>query len=206
MLVGLTGGIAAGKTVVAGELRKLGASVIDADQVAREVTVPGSECFGEILKVFGVDFVLADGTLDRRRIGEAVFSDPEKLRKLNEITHPRIRAVIMERIEELSRTRPDGIIVIDAPLLIETGLYRKMDKVVVVSATDDTQIERLSARDGISAADAVKRIAVQLPVKRKLEFADFIIEGDGTMEETIEATKNVYDCLSEAAGSGEGVR
>ena len=200
LLVGLTGGVAAGKSIVAAEMKRLGASIVDADAISREVSGPGTPVFIEMVAAFGKEFVKADGTLDRRAVGEAVFGDPEKLRKLNEITHPKIRAIILERIKACAEADPDCIVIVDAPLLIETGLYRKMDRIVVVNAPDETQVKRLRERDGFTSGEAEKRIASQLPVSRKVDFADFVIEGGGSLEETIAAAGDVFECLCEAAG------
>jgi dephospho-CoA kinase len=154
MRIGLTGGVATGKSVVTAELKKLGAFVVDADMVAREVVEPGRPAYHEIVSEFGPGIVTADGTLDRRAIAEMVFSDPALLKRLNGITHPAIRKKINSEVARLERDHPGALIVVDAALLIENGLYREMSRVVVVTASDALQVERLKERDGLSATQA----------------------------------------------------
>jgi len=196
MTVGLTGGIASGKSLVAGELKRLGARIIDADLVAREVVRAGTEANAEIRACFGPEFFLDDGEIDRKKLGAAVFSDPAKLKKLNEITHPRIRERIRELVAETERDQPGALIVVDAALLIEGGLYRELAKVVVVYADENTQAERLYKREGLSQDQARKRIASQMPLKEKLQYADYVIENNGATEETLEKVRELFRVLT----------
>ncbi len=196
MLVGLTGGLASGKSLVSGELARLGAHVIDADLISREVMRPGTEVYKEVVREFGPEYVRPDGTIDRKRLGALVFRDPERLKRLTDITHPAIRRAIEKRISELKRAHRDPLIVVDAALLIETGLYKKMDKVVVVYADEDKRIRRLMERDHIDEEEAKRRMALQMPLGEKLKFADFVVDNNGTIEETLERTREIFRRLS----------
>ncbi len=197
MIVGLTGGVASGKNLVAEELERLGAVVIDADLVAREITKPGTPAYREIVRRFGEKILMPDGSINRKALGEIVFSDPNELKALNGITHPPIIREIERRIEELRRKDPGAVVVLNAPLLIEVGLYRKMDKVVVVYADEKRQIERMMKRDEITRKEAVKRVRAQMPLKKKLDFADYVIDNNGSKERTREQTRKLYSMLSD---------
>lgn len=176
MLIGLTGGIASGKSLVAEELKSLGAHLIDADIIARDVVKPGMSAYNDILKEFGEKILNQDRTINRKVLGEIVFSNPELRKRLERITHPVILDEIDKRISEIRDKEPEAIIVIDAALLIEVGLHKKMDKNIVVYADEKTQIERLTKRDGLTVDEAKKRISSQMPLKAKRRYADFVIE------------------------------
>ena len=203
MVVGLTGGVAAGKSLVAGELARLGAVVIDADAVSREITVKGSPAYTDILRVFGPGVIAADGAIDRKVLGRIVFSDPEKLKLLNSLTHPRILASIRATVEALKKRPVHPIIIINAPLLIEVGHHEEMDRLVVVSAPVELQVERLCARDGLDRAGALRIINSQMPVEEKVALADYVIENGGTEAELIQKTRELYDTLK---GEWDGKR
>jgi len=185
-LVGLTGGIACGKSTVSGMLREMGLPVVDADQIARDVVRPGEPAYDEIVGEFGKDpgILNDDGTLDRERLGEAVFADPEKRRRLEAITHPRIFRAIAEEVHRLRRERRPRAVVVDAALLFESGLSESMDRNLLVTAPEDLQILRLTARDGLSEAAARLRIASQMPASEKAEIADYVIDNSGDLETT----------------------
>lgn len=192
MTVGLTGGIASGKSLVAGELERLGARIVDADLVAREVVRPGTRAHGEIVEAFGPGVLLENGEIDRKTLGSIVFSDPVKLQRLNAITHPAIRERIRELVSGIERDDPEALIVVDAALLIEGGLYREMSRVIVVYADERNRIERLVKRDGLTPEEAKKRIACQMPLKEKREYADYVIDNNGEAKETLEKVREVY--------------
>ncbi len=196
MLVGLTGGLASGKSLVSREFLRLGASVIDADEISREVMRPGTDVYREIVREFGRQYLKDDGTINRKRLGKLVFSDPQRLKRLNEITHPAIRRAIEDRIRTLKETKGDALIVVDAALLIETGLYKKMDRVIVVYADEEKQIERLVKRDHLSGDEAKRRINAQMPLREKLKFADFVVDNNGTVEETVERVREIFARLT----------
>ncbi len=193
MKVGLTGGVATGKTLVSKELKKLGAHVIDADVISREITGPGAPAYMEIVNEFGEGILREDKTIDRKALGRIVFSDPEKLSVLNRITHPRIIERINSEIAALEeRHGDDPLIIVDAALLIEAGLQKDMEKVIVVYADEEKQIERIMKRDGLSEREAGQRIKAQMPIALKLKHADFEVNNNGGIEETLRYVKELY--------------
>ena len=194
MIVGLTGGIATGKSVVDDELRRLGAHIIDADKIAREVVEPGKPAYDEIVKEFGNGVLEPGGALDRKALGRIVFSDPAALEKLGSITHPRIRERIKEEARRLS-AQGDSIIVLDVALLIETGVKYEVEKIIVVFAEKEQQIQRLMDRDGLSRGEAEKRVSIQMDIKEKLKYADYVIDNSGAKDWTIEQTRALYSEL-----------
>lgn len=190
MVVGLTGGIASGKSLVAHYLKELGAHLVDADEISREIVRPGMLAYQEILQVFGKGILNQDGTIDRKGLGKVVFSNPELLKRLNEITHPGILEEVRRRIEEAKKGQ--AIIVVDAALLIEVGLHREMDRVIVAYVGEETQIKRLMERDGLTEGEAKLRLSAQMPLKEKLKYAHFIIDNSIGMEETRRQVEEVF--------------
>lgn len=180
--IGLTGGIATGKSTVARLIRARGHAVIDADQLAREVVQIGTEANLEIARVFGPDAVLDSGELDRKRIGEIVFGDRTKLALLESIIHPRVRALSMEKRRELER-EGRKIAFYDVPLLYEKDMASLFDRVVVVACSEKTQLARLIARDGFSPDEAARRVAAQIPIGLKADRADDVIPNEGSLED-----------------------
>lgn len=195
MLIGLTGGIASGKSLVSGELKRLGARIIDADVITREITSPGQPANREIIEEFGPEAANRDGTINRQVLGGIVFSDPEKLSRLNRITHPRIIQRIGEKVEEIKKENSGAFIVIDAALLYEVGLQKGVSKVIVVYADEEKQIKRLMKRDCLSEEDAKKRINAQMPLKLKAGYADYVINNNGEMEEARRLAARIYEEL-----------
>ena len=196
LLVGLTGGIAAGKSLVSEILRGLGAYIIDADKIARQVVEPEKPAWFEIVKFFGRDIINKDKTINRKRLGEIIFNDPVKKRKLEEIVHPKVIEEENRLVKEYGRKNPNGIVIIDAALLIEAGSHKMVDKLIVVYADKETQFKRLSERDGLSRADAEKRTASQLPLDKKVKMADFVIDNSKGIEETRRQTIDIFNKLS----------
>ncbi|OGL43629.1 MAG: dephospho-CoA kinase, partial [Candidatus Schekmanbacteria bacterium RBG_16_38_10] len=184
LLVGLTGGIATGKSLVSEILRGLGTYIIDADKIAREVVEPQKPAWLEIVEFFGKDIVNKDRTINRKRLGEIVFNDPLKKRKLEEIVHPRVIEEENRMLKEYLKIKPDGIVIIDAALLIEAGSHKRVDKLIVVYADKETQTKRLMERDGLSRTDTEKRIASQMPLDEKVKMADFVIDNSKGIEGT----------------------
>lgn len=174
-LVGLTGGIATGKSTFAAALRALGAPVIDADRLAREVVAPGQPALAEIVRAFGPDVLEPGGGLDRRRLGAIVFADPEARRRLEAITHPAIRAAMRAEAARLA-SAGHAVAFYDVPLLYEVGLERDVDAVVVVYAPRAVQLARLQRRDGLAPAEAEARLAAQLPIDEKAARADVVVD------------------------------
>jgi dephospho-CoA kinase len=196
---GLTGGLASGKSQVAARFSARGLPVIDADQLARAVVEPGSVGLGEVVKAFGPGLLDEHGALDRKRLGQRVFADPEARKRLESITHPRIHALMLERARDLARAG-EPLACYEAPLLVEVGLTEKLRPLVVVRADEDAQVERAARRDRISAEAARARIAAQLPLADKLAVADFVIDNTGTLASTLEQADRVLDAICEKFG------
>jgi len=202
-VIGLTGGIASGKSTVSRMLKKLGAHIFDADIIAREIVAPGSSALREIVRAFGRDVLLPGGELDRSKLGRLVFGDREKLAVLNGITHPRVKAEIARRLKMLkSRSDTSNLVaVIDAPLLIEAGLTGMAEEVWLVAVDEETQLKRLMDRDGLSRDEALLRLASQMPLKNKLGYADRVINNNGTEEETRRQVMELWRQLTAGSGS-----
>jgi dephospho-CoA kinase len=197
--IGLTGGIASGKSTVARILADLGAAVIDADALAREVVKKGSDGLRELVATFGQMVLAADGGLDREALAAVVFRDPEARRKLNAITHPRIGMLSAQRIAEAQATAAPYV-VYEAALLVETGAHKGMAALVVVAADAATQARRTVARDGMSQEAAQARIAAQLPLSDKIAVADYVIHNDGQLDALRAATLEVHEQIMRRFG------
>jgi len=195
LLVGLTGGIATGKSTVAEVFRRLGCVIIDADGLAREVVVPGAPAHDDIVAAFGGGILRPDGTLDRQKLGAIVFAVPDAKKRLEAITHPRIRERFAEALAELEARDFAGIVIFDAPVMIESGNYTVMDRLVVVVTDAATQARRLTARDAVGAAEAEQRIGSQMPVAEKAKLADYVIDNSGDRETTIAEARRVHAAL-----------
>ncbi len=184
--VGLTGGIASGKTTVAQFMAEMSCHVIAADQIAHALMEPGGEAYGEIIKEFGRQILLPDGRVDRNRLGAIVFSDRAKLSRLNQITHPRVTALILLRLNDLEQSASSasqGIVVIEAALLVEAGFHRHVDWLIVVDCSREQQITRLTER-GFSREQAEARLAAQMPSEEKRRYAQYIVDSSGSKENT----------------------
>jgi dephospho-CoA kinase len=197
--VGLTGSIAVGKSFVASTFVKLGCRVLDADATAREVVAPGSKGLRLVAEAFGDEVLLADGSLNRAQLGEIVFADEAQRKLLNSILHPLIIDAQDEWLREREREEPRGVVVIDAALMIETGSFRRFDKLVVVYCRAEVQIERLMSRNNLTREEAVRRIDAQMSQEEKMRHADFLIDTSETREETCRQVKDVYAKLTELA-------
>lgn len=195
LLVGLTGGIATGKSTVDAALRELGAVIIDADVLAREVVEPGEPALAEIAAEFGPGVLGPDGRLDRKALGAIVFADPGSRRKLEAMTHPRMRERLLRRIDELTAENFRGLVFYDAAVLIESGSHLIMDRLAVVIADEPTQIARLMARDGIDREEALRKIRSQMPLAEKAKLADYVIDNSGDRAATDARTREVYQTL-----------
>lgn len=184
MNIGLTGGIATGKSSVSRYLVSLGAILIDADQIAREVMLPGHPVLAAVIERFGQAVLNEDGTLHRKKLGEIVFGNSAELKALNDITHPAIRQEMRERMRMFEQEQPDKLVVSDIPLLYESGLSEQFEQVMVVYVPAEIQLKRLMERDGISESDALSRLNAQMDIEEKKRRADIVIDNSGTMEET----------------------
>ncbi len=190
MIIGLTGGIASGKSLIADQFRKHSIPVIDADEIAREVVEPGETAYEKVLEQFGTQILEHDGTIARKKLGQAIFGDDSKRQILNQIMHPAIR---QRMIEKKKRYQEEGCknIVFDLPLLIENNLQFMVDKVLLVYVDDTTQKKRLMERDQEGEEDANNRIASQMPLKEKKQFADAIIDNNDTRESSLTQLENI---------------
>ena len=177
-VIGLTGGIGTGKSTVSSFLKEKGFEIIDADIIAREIVEPGNKALRDIEKAFGSEYICADGTLDRKKLGKAVFDSVEKKQLLDSIMIAEIKDEIMKRAQAC-----EGICFVDAPLLFEAGLADMMDEIIVVDAEADIRIRRVCDRDGITAEDVRKRISMQMPSEEKIRLSDIVIDNSGNREE-----------------------
>ncbi len=196
--VGLTGSIAVGKSHVLGVLREVGCHVIDADLIAREVVAPGTAGLRAVVTEFGNEVLNESGALDRKRLGQIVFSDEARRLKLNSLLHPLIIAAQDEKMRELETKDPSGIVVIDAALLIESGGYQRLDKLIVVHCDPEIQLQRLMKRDSLTREAALERIKAQMPQAEKTKYADFLIDTSGDFAQTRAQVESVFAQLSEA--------
>ena len=195
LIVGLTGGVASGKSTVSQVFREEGAYLIDADQIARELVQPHTPVWQELIKLFGEEILQKDGSIHRKKLAAMVFSHPEKRGLLNQLLHPRIREERRRRVREIGQRDPEAIVVIDAALLVETGDDRDMDWLVVVHASEAQQMERLEKRDGISREETRRIMDAQMPLEEKLKVADRVIRNEGSMDETRREARKVFQEL-----------
>jgi len=194
IIVGVTGNIAVGKSAVARLFRELGAYVIDWDELAREVVRPHSKAWKEISEHFGKGVLNADLTINRHRLASIVFSDRRELAKLNEIVHPHVFEMDQMTTNEIKNRDPDALIIKDIPLLFEVARPIYVDKVIVVSASQEAQLRRLEEK-GVDRGDAQRRIASQLPIEEKIRSADFVISNDGPLGDTERQVQDIYTLL-----------
>jgi len=199
LLVGLTGGIASGKSLVARVLRDHGAHLIDADHIVHELLEPKQEAWQEVLDHFGRDILLPDGCIDRRKLGEIVFQDEEKRVWLNRCLHPRVYDAFHAQVSLMRNRPPNTIIVLDAALLMETGYHRRMDRTIVVYADPEQQLERLMMRNKFTKEQALARIRSQMPLAEKRAAADYVIDNTGPREQTERQAREVFARLKQEA-------
>ena len=191
-IIGLTGGIASGKTTVARMLAELGAIVVDADQISREAVMPGSAALAALVEEFGPDILLPDGTLDRARVARTVFHDPAARKRLEAILHPAIRQLADQKLTELRKVGTEVVLYI-APLLIEAGAVSRVDEIWVVHVDQATQISRLMSRDGITEQEALQRIAAQMPMEEKRKYGKVVIENGQGIDQTAKQVKQIWE-------------
>jgi dephospho-CoA kinase len=194
IIVGLTGSVGTGKSTVTKFFRELGAYIIDWDELAREVVRPHSKAWKEIAEYFGKDILNEDLTVDRQKLAEMVFPDKKKVAKLNQIVHPEVIKEDGRITSEIKSLDPDALIIKDIPLLFELTRPISVNKIIVVSASEQTQLRRLEEK-GMSREDAQNRIKSQLPLKEKIKSADFVINNDGPLEETKRQVQEIYSLL-----------
>ena len=200
ILIGITGGLASGKTTVAGLFQECGAFVIQADQLARNVVAPGKIAWKEIVRTFGTRVLQADRTLDRAALAKLVFRNTRKLSILNRIVHPRVAREQVRQTNAIARRRPNAVIMYDAALLIEAQAHKRMDRIIVVTANQPIQLQRARQRDGLTGKEALGRIRGQLPLRTKRRFADYILDGTLPVARLRPQVRRLYqEFLQEAA-------
>jgi dephospho-CoA kinase len=193
--VGLTGGLACGKSFVGETLGQLGCHVLQADRLGHEVLLPGGEAYAQVVHEFGPGVLGEAGTIDRRALAAQVFGKPERLALLNSFVHPPVLRREEEWLARVAAEDPRGIAVVEAAILIETGSYRRFDKLIVVTCDVEQQVQRSMKRDGTAREEVLARLSRQMPLAGKLKFADFVIDASGTKEETARQTRAVYESL-----------
>jgi dephospho-CoA kinase len=200
--VGLTGGLASGKSFVGRTLAGLGCLLIQADQLGREVEEPGGEAYSGIVREFGPDILKPHtsteaGQIDRRRLAAIVFRDPERLQRLNALVHPHVHERRRRIEQEFARAQPHGIAVTEAAILVETGSYRDYDRLIIATCRPEQQVERAMARDHLTREEVLDRMRRQMPLEEKVKYADYVIDTSGAKEDTIAQTRTVYASLLE---------
>ncbi|NOT22325.1 MAG: dephospho-CoA kinase [Nitrospiraceae bacterium] len=198
ILVGLTGGVATGKSTVAKLFKQCGAFIIDADELAHEVVKPGKPAWREIVASFGKTVLNQDCSLNRQALGRIVFRNPKKRRKLEHIIHPRVAREQARLTNQAARTDPKIVVIYDVPLLFEAGIATRVDTTIVVTADRATQIDRLKIRNGLSRADAIRRIKSQMPLSKKIRLADIVVDGTLPHRQVMQSIRRIYfDLLKE---------
>lgn len=199
--VGLTGGLACGKSFVGKTLQACGAHLIHADELGHQTLAPDGEAYEPTIREFGREILGLDGRIDRSKLAALVFDDPAALARLNAIVHPAVHRLRAKLEQAIGAAEPRAIIVVEAAILIETGTFKDYDRIILVSCTEQQQRERALSRVGATAADVEARLSRQLPLETKRKYADFVIDTSGTKEDTIRQTKAVYEILkSETIG------
>ena len=193
--VGLTGGLASGKSFVGEALADLGCRLIEADQLGHQVLLPDGEAYAGVVREFGPDILDREGFVDRKKLGALVFGHPELLEKLNRLVHPPVGQRQARMITEIAQRDPQAIVVVAAAILVETGSYRRFDRLIVVTCTLEQQIERAMKRGPYSREEVVARLNRQLPLEEKVRLADYVIDTSGTKENTLEQVRAVYNSL-----------
>ena len=196
-VIGLTGGIATGKSTVSALLEKAGAVIIDADRIARQVVKKGLPAYREIIENFGESILLPDGEINRSALGDIIFNDPQKKQLLNRIVHPHVRKEQNRQLKGIEKKDPGAIVILDIPLLIETQTYRDLSEVIVVYAPEHIQMKRLMQREDISKSDALARIRSQIPIEEKKDKATIVIDNSSTRENTRKQTLKLFQRLKD---------
>ena len=199
ILVGLTGGVASGKSTVAGMFQRCGALVIDADVLAHRIVEPGKPAWRASVKTFGKAVLNPDRTLNRQVLGAIVFRSQTKLRRLEQIIHPRVAREQARLTRQAARKDPNAVVIYDVPLLFEAGIDKRVDKIVVVIADRETQIARLHRRNGFTRAEAIRRIRSQLPLRKKAAAADYLLDGTTARPRLLTLVNRLYRELQSLA-------
>jgi dephospho-CoA kinase len=197
VIAGLTGGLACGKSFVARALGEMGCHIVEADELGRQVTEPGGEAYDSVIAAFGKEIVGQDGRIDRSRLAGVVFASPPDLERLNAIVHPAVRARARKLFQDIGAHDPHAVVIYVAAILIESGAYREMNRIIVVTCPREQQIERAMQRPGAVQSTVLARLDRQLPTEKKRGWADFLIDTGGTKEDTLRQTGIVYERLKE---------
>jgi dephospho-CoA kinase len=201
ILVGLTGGIASGKSEVSKIFKKLGAHLIDADEIARALLDPKTPTWKKVVDCFGRNILQPDQRIDRKRLADLVFDDADKLSALNAILHPVVFAEEERRRKEIERADPQAVVILDVPLLIETQAHKRVDKVIVVTVDPKTQLRRLMQRNGLSKQEAQKRMQSQIPLKEKGKYADYLIDSGDSLAKIEARIRQIFEELRRLAAT-----
>jgi dephospho-CoA kinase len=193
--VGLTGGLACGKSFVGEALERYGCLLVRADQLGHEVLAPGGEAYDTVVREFGGEIVLQSGEIDRRALAAQVFGSPERLARLNALVHPPVVRREDSLIAEFAKREPHGIAVVEAAILIETGSYKRFDRIILVTCREDQQVDRAMRREGAKLEDIEARLMRQMPLEEKRKHADYVIDTAGDKDDTLRQTRAVYDAL-----------
>src|ERR1700681_3162965 len=193
--VGLTGGLASGKSFVGRALAELGCLVIRADELGHQALERGGAAFEGAVREFGEGILNAEGAIDRRKLAALVFHDGQQLAKLNALVHPPVWARERQLLDEYAETHPRGIGVVEAAILVEAGSYRNYDKLIVAVCTEEQQIERAMSRDGLTREQVLDRLSRQMPLAEKIKYADYVIDTSGAKESTLAQTRAVHQSL-----------
>ena len=204
LVAGLTGSIATGKSTVSGILKELGAFIVDADRAAHEVVLPGTKAFNEIVRIFGKQILQKSGEIDRERLGSIIFNDSAMRSILEEVVHPEVMRSMDEQICSIKSDFPDAVVILDVPLLIETGMHKGVSEVIVVYCPEDMQIKRLMIRDNISREEALAKVRAQISIEEKRRYASVLIDNSASRENTRRQVKNTYIRIKEKAGDSQG--
>ena len=199
ILVGLTGGVATGKSTVAKMFKQCGAIIIDADQLARNVVKPGKSAWREIVTLFGKTVLNPDRSLDRQALGSIVFRNRTKRRQLERIIHPRVAREQKRLVRRIAKRKPHAVVIYEVPLLFEAGVDKRVDKTIVVTANRETQVARLKKRNSLSRAEAIRRIQAQMSLSKKVRMADIVIDGTLRRQDAMKTIRGAFlDLLKQA--------
>lgn len=203
LVAGLTGSIATGKSTVATILKDLGAFIVDADSAAREVVAPGMKAWDAIVRIFGHETLLKTGEIDRQALARIVFNDAAMRSILEEAVHPEVMRSMNDQVRSISARSPDAVVILDVPLLIETGMHTGVSEVIVVYCPEVMQIERLMARDGIRREEALVRVRAQISIEEKRRYASLLIDNSASKDETRAQVVDAYGLLRDKAATGK---
>jgi dephospho-CoA kinase len=200
--IGLTGGVATGKSIVGQELSRLGCSVLQADELGHAVLLKGGEAYESVVEAFGREILSPDEEIDRRRLAGIVFDDETKLKLLNSLVHPAVISLEEAWMRQVENAHPHALAVVEAAILIETGSFRRFDKLILAVCEEEQQIERAMARDGATREEVLARIRRQMPLRDKKRFADYLIDTSRTMDDTIQQVERLYKSLRSVNACG----